>query len=253
MIFFLIFFLGIIIGSFLNVCIYRLPKGESIASPWSYCPECKTSIKMYDKIPIISYMILQGKCRNCNSKISFRYVLVEFITGILFLLLYYKLKLSIDFIFKSVFISTLIVIAFIDIENKIIPNIITISFTIFFLFMSIGKYLLTKNSDYILDPLLGLLIGGGFLYIIACIWHGGMGGGDIKLAVLIGTVLGWKQTILILILSFMIGSVFGLALITFFNKSRKDMIPFGPFLSIGSIISIFWGKEIIYWYLNTLR
>ncbi|MBI4651035.1 prepilin peptidase [Candidatus Desantisbacteria bacterium] len=247
-IYFLIFIFGMVIGSFLNVCIYRLPKDESIIMPVSHCPKCNNHIKPYDNIPVISYFILHGKCRACGTKISPQYPLVEILTGVLFLSLYYYNSLSLDFVLNSILISGLIISAFIDIDYKIIPDSITLPLIIFFITISFGRYLISNNLNFVIDSFLGMLLGGGFLFLIAIIWRGGMGGGDIKLAALIGSAIGWKMVILVLFLSFIIGAVSGIILILSGKKTRKDVIPFGPFLCLGAFISIFWGKIIIYWY-----
>lgn len=248
----IIFISGIIIGSFLNVCIYRIPENESILFPWSHCPNCKTQIKPYDNIPIISFFILNGKCRTCQKNISLRYPLVELTTGIIFSLFYYRFGFTIDFIPGIIFISSLIVITFIDIEYNIIPNIITLPLIIFFNFFGLYKYLVNNDIYLLIDPFTGLIIGGVILYIIAWISKGGMGGGDIKLAALIGSALGLKKVLITLFLAFIIGGIFGAVLIITGKKNKKDKIAFAPFICLGSIITLIWGKEIIVWYLNNI-
>lgn len=251
-IYFFIFIIGIIIGSFLNVCIYRLPKGESINIPWSHCPKCNKNIKHYDNIPILSYFILHGKCRACGTEISLQYPLVEILTSVLFLSLYYYNGLTLDFVLSVILISGLIISTFIDIEHKIIPDYVTLPLLIFFIAVNLFRYLLSNNPNFIIDSLAGMFLGGGFLFLIAVVWRGGMGGGDIKLAALIGSAVGWEMVLLVLFLSFIAGAVSGLILILTGKKTRKDIIPFGPFLCLGAFISILWGKIIIYWYLNII-
>lgn len=235
-----IFLFGIAIGSFSNVCIYRLPRRMSIITPSSHCPVCGKGISPIDNIPIISFLILSGKCRNCRSPISFVYPLVEIITGLIYLFLYFKFHISFLFLVFAILCTSLIIIAFIDLEHKIIPDVITLPGMIIGLAVS-----LTMPHITALNSVKGLLVGGGLFYAVAVLSRGGMGGGDIKLIAMIGSFLGWKMTLLTIFLGSFIGSVVGITLIVMKKKGRKDMIPFGPFLSLGAIISVFFGREII--------
>ena len=240
-----IFLFGAAIGSFSNVCIYRLPKKLSIISPPSQCPNCGKNISPFDNIPIISFLILRGRCRYCQSPISWRYPIVELITGLIFLSLYLNFRISPQFFIYALLCTSLIIIAFIDLEHKIIPDVITLPGIIIGLTLS-----LTMPHITLINSIKGLLIGGGLFYAIAIISRGGMGGGDIKLIAMVGSFLGWKNVLLTIFLGSLFGSIVGIVLIILKKKNRKDMVPFGPFLSLGAIISIFFGRDLIYLWLT---
>ena len=240
-----IFIVGAAIGSFSNVCIYRLPKKLSIISPPSQCPNCGKSISPFDNIPIISFILLRGRCRYCQSPISWRYPIVELITGLIFLSLYLNFRISPQFFIYALLCTSLIIIAFIDLEHKIIPDVITLPGIIIGLTLS-----LTMPHITLINSIKGLLIGGGLFYAIAIISRGGMGGGDIKLIAMVGSFLGWKNVLLTIFLGSLFGSIVGIVLIILKKKNRKDMVPFGPFLSLGAIISIFFGRDLIYLWLT---
>lgn len=246
---------GAMIGSFLNVCIYRLPKGESIVSPGSHCPFCNKAIKFYDNIPILSYFLLRGKCRYCHKPISLQYPIVEGVTALSSLLLFIRFGISFDYLFYFAFLSALIVITVIDLYHQIIPDEISLP--------GIGVGLLAslilKNITF-WESLIGAISGGGSLFLVAVAYQWlfkreGMGGGDVKLLAMIGAFLGWKAVILTILLSSLIGSIIGIAIILIKGKDFKYAIPFGPFLSLGAAISLFWGEGLIRWYLylNTGR
>lgn len=241
----IVFFFGAVVGSFLNVCIFRIPRGESLILPSSRCPDCNERIAFYDNIPVLSYIFLKGKCRNCSSKISLRYPLVETLNGLLYLLLFMTFGLGTQFFVYSAFLSALIVITFIDLDHQIVPDRITIPGTV--LGILLASTLLPiglKNS------LLGATLGGGLFYLTAVLSRGGMGGGDIKLIAMIGAFLGWKDVLLTIFLSALSGSLVGIFLMVFMGKGRKHKIPFGPFLALGAVLSLFLGKDLIEWYLN---
>lgn len=235
-----IFTVGAAIGSFSNVCIYRLPKKLSIIFPSSQCPNCGKNISLFDNIPIISFLILRGRCRYCQSSISWRYPIVELITGLIFLSLYLNFLISPQFFIYVLLCTSLIIIAFIDLEHKIIPDVITLPGIIIGLTLS-----LTIPHITLVNSIKGLLIGGGIFYAIAIFSRGGMGGGDIKLIAMVGSFLGWKNVLLTIFLGSLFGSIVGIVLIILKKKNRKDMVPFGPFLSLGAIISIFFGRDLI--------
>ncbi|MFP4456706.1 MAG: prepilin peptidase [Clostridia bacterium] len=229
----LFFIIGLIFGSFFNVLIYRLPKEENFISNRSYCPNCKTQLKFYDLIPIISYISLKGKCRYCNESISIRYPLIELLTGGLFAAAYLKFGLS-SYLFLVLFmISLLIVITFIDIDYMIIPHTLTISgiavFTIWQLFF---------NQEPISSYLYGLFF--GFLFLAVFVFFNAMGGGDAMLAGMFGMFFGFYETFVLLMISFIIGGAFSIIILIFKRKSRKDKIPFGPFLTIAALLMIFF-------------
>jgi leader peptidase (prepilin peptidase)/N-methyltransferase len=247
---FLVFVLGLIIGSFINVCIYRIPRNESVIYPASHCPKCRTKIKPIDNIPLLSYILLKGRCRNCGSKISIQYPVVEFLTGLIYLIIYLIYGLSIQSLVYIILSSALIIIAFIDLQKQMIPDVISLPGIVIGLILSfIVPYISFINSA------LGALVGGGIILIIA--WVGSiifkkeaMGGGDVKLAAMIGAFLGWRYTIISLFLGFFLGALIGIILIIMKIKKREDAIPFGPFIALGSIITLLWGEKILLWYLG---
>ena len=247
----MIFIFGICIGSFMNVCIYRLPASKSIINPArSTCPNCGNIIKFYDNIPILSYLWLKGKCRHCSSPIAFRYLLVELAGGFFALCAYFKFGITIEAFVYYALISSLLVITFIDIDHQIIPDVITLPGIPIFFFASFAFAAITYK-----DSLLGILAGGGSLLLIAVTYNlltkkEGMGGGDIKLLAMIGAALGWKGVLFTIFIGSAIGTLIGIILMLRTRKGLKLAIPFGPFLSMGAIIYIFFGSSIINWYLN---
>ena len=240
-----VFVFGAAIGSFLNVCIYRLPEQQSIAKPLSQCPHCHHPIRFYDNIPLISYLILKGKCRDCGEKISWRYPLVELITAILALLLFAKFYLTLNFLVFFIFTAVLIVITFIDLDHQIIPDLLTLpGIPIFFLLA-----VFVVGVPW-MDAAIGLLIGGGVLFAIALGYEvitkrEGMGGGDIKLLAMIGGFLGWKSLIFVLLFSSLLGAVIGIALVLIKKEDMKYAVPFGPFLSAAAVAYLFWGDAFM--------
>lgn len=239
------FIFGAAIGSFLNVCIIRLPAEASIVKPLSQCPHCHHPIRLYDNIPLISFLILQAKCRDCGGKISWRYPLVEFITALLSLILFIKFGLTWAFLIYFIFTAVLIVITFIDIDHQIIPDVLTLpGIPIFFL---LAVFVVKVPW---LEALIGLLIGGGVLFTIAFVYElltkrEGMGGGDIKLLALIGGFLGWKSLIFVLLFSSFLGAVVGITAMIIKKQDTKYAVPFGPFLSAAAIAYLFWGDAFI--------
>jgi len=244
---------GALVGSFLNVCIFRLPNEESIIWPGSHCPHCKNAIKFYDNIPVVSYFLLRGKCRYCKGSISLQYPLVEGITALSSLFLIIKFGPSLSYLFYFAFVAALIVITVIDLYHQIIPDVISLP--------GIGMGLLASlliPQITLFNSLIGILLGGGSLFIVATFYQWlfkreGMGGGDIKLLAMIGAFLGWKAVLLTILLSSLIGSVTGILMMVVKGKDFKYAIPFGPFLSLGAVISLFYGEEIVRWYLYLNR
>ena len=239
------FVFGAAIGSFLNVCIFRIPAKESIIKPPSQCPYCHHPIRFYDNIPIISFLILRARCRDCAAKISWRYPLVELITALLALLLFLKFGLTLNFLVFFIFTAILIVISFIDLDHQIIPDVLSLpGIPIFFL----AAIFIVKIPWH--EAVIGLLIGGGMLFLIAFIYQfitkrEGMGGGDIKLLAMIGGFLGWKSLIFILLFSSFAGALVGLALMIIKKTDMKYAVPFGPFLSAAAVAFIFWGDAFM--------
>ncbi|MBW2644918.1 MAG: prepilin peptidase [Deltaproteobacteria bacterium] len=248
-----IFLGGLIIGSFLNVCIFRLPNSRSLILPGSSCPHCNQPIKFYDNIPILSYLWLCGKCRFCGHRISARYPLVELLSGILALALFVRYGITWPALILYVFAASLLIITFVDIDHKIIPDSITIPG------IPIG-FLASFFLPYVtwIDSLIGIVSGGGSLLVVAIIYEfiakkEGMGGGDIKLLAMIGGFLGWQGVLFTIFSGSVLGTVVGIFVALKTKQGRQVAIPFGPFLSIGALLHIFQGHEIIRWYFELLR
>lgn len=246
----LVFIFGAMVGSFLNVCIARIPNDESIVQPRSRCPGCKKAIAAYDNIPILSYLLLRGRCRGCGTGISLRYPLVELLMGILAVALYWRFGLGLAFISFFVFCAGLVVISFIDIDVRIVPNGISLpGIVIGLLFSLLAAYVIPDPVSVIPTPLsalLGVLIGGGFLLATALIYEKlrgqeGMGMGDVKLLAMIGAFLGGEAIFLTLFLASLTGAVVGLAS----GGGRYAKIPFGPFLCSGAVIYLFFGRGLM--------
>ncbi|MGE4545121.1 MAG: A24 family peptidase [Pedobacter sp.] len=248
-----VFIFGAIIGSFLNVCIFRIPKGGSIIKPGSRCPSCGTSIPWYFNIPILSYLLLRGRCASCSVKISIRYPLVEALAGWFFLLIFLRFGLTWSTPVYWVLVGSLVVISFIDFDHQIIPDVISlpgipIGFILTFFVAGLSWR----------DSLLGILVGGGSLACVAGIYYlltrnEGMGMGDIKLLAMLGAFMGWKAILPTIFLGSLIGSLVGVPLMLIKRASGKLAIPFGPFLSMGAIIYLLWGGDLISWYLSFFR
>lgn len=244
------FLLGTIVGSFLNVCISRIPSGESIISPPSRCPKCGAGIRWYQNIPILSYLVLGGKCASCRVRISLRYPLVEFLTGVLFVLVLYSFGISLATPVYWLFVATLIVISFIDLDHQIIPDVISLpGIVVGFLAALVVPWLSWGDS------LFGILLGGGSLYLVAEVYHRltgqeGMGGGDIKLLAMMGAFMGWKAVLPIIFLGSLAGSLVGIPLMMAKRSDGKLAIPFGPFLALGGMIYLLWGQQLWLWYLG---
>ena len=250
-IYLIVFVFGAIIGSFLNVCIYRMPRNLSIIMPSSRCTSCNNPIRPFDNIPILSYILLRGKCRYCKKYISLRYPLVEALNAFLYVIVLWRFGLGWNSVLYCILMSSLVVITFIDLDFQIIPDRITL------VGIPVG---LIAGSFLLPDPFLraaqlgyrtslsGFLVGGGLFYLIAVLSRGGMGGGDIQMMAMVGALMGWKSVLLTMFLGSLAGSVVGLFLMIFKGKGRKSKIPFGPFLALGTIITLFFGQEIFIWY-----
>jgi leader peptidase (prepilin peptidase)/N-methyltransferase len=255
----IVFVFGAMIGSFLNVCIVRIPRGTSIIRPPSQCPGCKNTIRFYDNIPLISYFLLLGRCRDCGARISPRYVFVELLTAFLAAALYYEFGLSLAFFAAVIFAAALVVISFIDLEVRIVPDVISLpGIGVGLLFSLVGRYLIHDPSELVPSPLsalLGVLIGGGFLLAVAWAYEAltgveGMGGGDIKLLAMIGAFLGWPSIPVTLFLSSLSGSVIGISAMLIKGVGRKYALPFAPFLCLGALLYLFFGRELIDFYIS---
>lgn len=247
------FVLGAVIGSFLNVCIYRLPAGKSIVTPPSSCPRCNTRIRWYQNIPLLSYLFLGGKCSSCGVRISLRYPAIEALTGVFFALTLYYFAFSPATLIYWLFISALVVITFIDLDHQIIPDIISLPGIVIGFVCSFFIPWLSW-----LDSLLGILIGGGILMLIAWLYEKlaqreGMGGGDIKLLAMLGAFLGWQAIFPIIFLASLAGTLIGVPLMLRQKKDTRLAIPFGPFLAFAAVTYLFWGAALVDWYLNLFR
>ena len=255
-----LFLFGIVIGSFLNVCIVRWPHEKSVVRPRSHCPKCAKVIRWYDNIPLLSYLILGGKCRHCKTKISFRYFLVELISGLSFVLFYYFFGLDVLLVPYLFMMGCFIIATFVDFEHRIIPDEVSVGGMCVGLVMSllipsmhvlnVGDlpwYLLHLKSFGI--SLLGVIIGGGCIYLMGMLgdWmfkKESMGGGDIKFLAMVGAFLGWEKALLAFFIAPFFGAVYGII-----EKIRVDdtAIAYGPFLVLGSLIALFYGDPIIAW------
>lgn len=248
MIYSLIFLYGISFGSFFNVVGLRVPMKKSIVTPRSACPACGHKLTAFELIPVFSYLILRGKCRDCKSRISPIYPMIEFLTGILFIIAPYQIGWSMELIVAWSLISLLMIILVSDIHYMIIPDKILLVFAGIFLFERI-LYPLTPWWD----SLVGALIGFSLLLLIAIVSKGGMGGGDVKLFALIGFVLGVKLVLLSFFLSTLYGALIGGTVLLLKIVKRRQPIPFGPFIVAGTISAYFWGPKIINLYLQILN
>jgi leader peptidase (prepilin peptidase)/N-methyltransferase len=272
-----VFALGAIVGSFLNVVIHRVPNEESIVFPNSACPKCKTPIKPYDNIPVLSWLILGGKCRSCKNKISPRYPAVELLTALLYVLVYWQIGFNPYLAVSLIFVTAIVALIFIDAEHMILPNVITYPLLVFALLVRL-LFPLSISAEYFTDlnyaPLtllenypvwlvsligagLGGLVGGGFLWLVGAVWKllrgvDAMGLGDVKMMFAVGALLGWRLAFLSIFLGAFSGAIIGIFVV--YRQKEKDLqtqIPFGIFLGIGSILSLLFGEQLIKWYLET--
>ncbi len=245
-----IFCTGACIGSFMNVCIFRIPEGRSIVTPASACRSCGYHLRWWENIPILSFIILRAKCSQCGHAISFQYPLVEFTNGLFYVLLWLKFGSGVSMVVYSIFFSALLVMTFIDLAHYIIPDIISVAgipagFAASFLLPDISW----------LDSLIGIVTGGGILFIVAWVYYlitkrEGMGGGDIKLLAMIGAFLGWQAIPTVIFLSAATGAVAGVTLMIFKGKGRHYALPYGPFLAAAAVFYLFFGSLIVDWYVN---
>ena len=259
------FILGLVIGSFLNVCIHRIPREMSIVSPPSSCPGCGAPIRPYDNIPLLSYLLLRGRCRSCGMAISVRYPLVELLNGLLYLAVMHAFGIGWHLPFQFAFASAMIVITLIDLDFQIIPDVISLPG------IALG---LAGASLFLPDPfgpaggsfsasrlvgfwnsLIGAVAGFGLFYLIAVLGKAmaktdAMGGGDLKMMAMIGAFMGWKSVLLTTFVGSLAGSIIGIVLMILRGRERKLKIPFGPFLAAGALVSLFFGGRILRWYLR---
>lgn len=242
LLFFAYFILGISIGSFLNVCIYRIPEGMSIVSPPSRCGTCGHRLSFLDMIPVLSYLLLGGKCRYCHTHYSARYALVELVTGLLFTLAGTIFLPSIPLALVFILIACLVIITFIDFDHQIINNRFVI------LILVTGVLYTHFYTHQYMDALYGMLIAGGIMFAIYYLSRGGMGEGDVKLSFALGAWLGLQGSLLLLLTAFVLGGFIGVLLLATGIKGRKDAIPFGPYLCIAAYIVLLYGPHLLYYY-----
>ena len=237
--------LGLAISSFLNVCIDRLPERESIVSPPSHCPACGRRLAPFDLIPLLSFILLRGRCRYCGAPIPWRVLLVESTTGLLFVLLWYRYGFSSWLLLATLYTCFFIVIFFIDLEHQLVLDRVIYPAIVVALLAT--PFAPGRSAK---ELLLGGLIGFALLFLIAFVYPAGMGMGDVKLATFVGLVVGFPSVFVALLLSFVAGGLVGGGLLLTGLKGRKDPIPFAPFLVTGGMIAMLYGKEIIDWYLR---
>jgi leader peptidase (prepilin peptidase)/N-methyltransferase len=242
----LVTLIGLMVGSFLNVCIHRLPLRESLAWPASRCPVCRTPLKTYDNIPVLSYLMLRGRCRACGAPISLQYPIVEIITAMVFLSAYLLFEPPVLYQ-RLLFACAMIVLFVIDLEHRILPDVITLPGIV------IGFLCSVFMPPGWVDSLIGLVLGGGVLWLMGEAYfrlrqEEGMGFGDVKMLAMIGAFLGWKLMLLTLVLSSFLGSLIGLGMIALKRGDMKYALPFGTFLAIGAIVASVAGDRIVNWY-----
>ena len=242
---------GSVIGSFLNVCIYRIPQNIAIARPRSYCPKCSNPIRALDNIPIISFIILKGRCRNCDKKIRLQYPAVELLTALLTIAVVWKFDFTILTIFYLSLVYILITISFIDLEHMIIPDSLVLAAALLGLMALILNILPISWPDSAYGALLygGVMAGVGYVGKLVYKMDA-LGGGDVKLAGVLGLYLGWKMSMISLLLAFLVAALFVVVGLAVGRLSRKQLIPFGPFLAMGAIMTLFWGEQLFNWYLH---
>ena len=266
-----IFLFGLVVGSFLNVCIYRLPRGESVVHPRSHCPSCDTLVAAYDNIPVLSYLILNGRCRHCRAPISFVYPAVELLTGVVFTLSYLWWGLSVQALKMGLLSAGLIVLTTTDIRERILPDRVNFPLMAaglgFALWIPVGDgaaaLLLNQGLGFgvptmalsVADALLGSLLGGGILFGLGELWYRlrgveAMGFGDVKMMAMVGLFFGVKLTVLTLLLGSLLGSLIGGAYILLSGKDTEYQLPLGTFLGIAALFSLFWGRQLVAAYLS---
>jgi leader peptidase (prepilin peptidase) / N-methyltransferase len=267
---------GLIIGSFLNVCIYRIPLGKSIVFPGSGCPHCGTAIRFYDNIPVLSFLILRGKCRSCGKPISVQYPFVELMTGLAFYCCWKEWGLTPPTFVNSLFLSIIIVLIFYDYHHQILPNKLTLPGTVAGLLLSpfqtpevylnvlsvkAASFLGLLDSPFALSlvgSVLGALIGGGGLFALAFFYEKvrkkqGLGMGDVKMMAMVGAFMGIQLAILTILIGSLLGTLVGIYLILFRKMNLQTKLPLGVFLGIGVAFSLFYGLFLLHWYWNIFR
>lgn len=252
----IIILFGLAVGSFLNVVIWRFPRGESIVVPPSRCPSCGAAIRPWDNIPVLSYLLLRGRCRYCGARISARYPFVEALNAGLWALMYWRFGMGWHLAVYFVLVSAFVVVTFIDLDFQIIPDALTLPGIP--LALLAGMFLLPDPMARTMPlgwkaSLGGAALGFGLFWAVAVLSRGGMGGGDIKFMAIAGAATGWKGVLMTTFLGSLAGSVIGVSLMIARGKGRKTKIPFGPFLVLGALFTLLFGQEIMWWYLHAGR
>jgi leader peptidase (prepilin peptidase) / N-methyltransferase len=241
--------LGLAVGSFLNVCIHRIPRGESLTLPPSRCPACEYRLRWFDNIPVASYAALGGRCRKCRTRISIRYPLVELATMALFVIHGEAFGWSAVLVPRLLFACAMVVLFAIDLEHHLLPNVITLPG------IAVGLISSAVLPPGLVNALLGVALGGGVLWLIGEAYYRyagqeGMGGGDVKMLAMIGAFLGWKLVLVTLVLSSVVGSIVGLCVIVLKRGGMKYALPFGTFLALGALVASLAGDRIVSWYVG---
>ena len=236
---------GLVIGSFVNVAIVRLPAKRSLLKPRSSCPACDTPIAWHDNIPVLSFLALRGRCRACGAPISWRYPIIELVTAGLLVAAWAHFGIGADFFVAALLLATLVAITGIDLDHQIIPDKITLPGIV----TGVVANLAVPGGSWS-DSLLGIALGGGVFFVIILASGGGMGGGDMKLGAMLGAFLGWKVTVVAIFVAVALGGVAAVGVLAAGLKGRKDPIPFGPFLAVGGAVALLWGPRLLTWYLD---
>jgi leader peptidase (prepilin peptidase)/N-methyltransferase len=236
---------GLLVGSFLNVVIARVPERRSLIHPGSSCPGCGAAIVWYDNMPILSFLALRGCCRACAIPIPWRYPIVEAVTGVLFIAASVAFGPTLDAVVAAALLAGLVALTVIDLERQLLPDVITLPGIL----AGVLANLATGRVSW-LDSLFGIVVGGGLFLVIILVSGGGMGAGDMKLGAMLGAFLGWKVVLLSIFVAVVVGGVLSVVLIASGIRGRKDPIPFGPFLAAGGAAGLFWGERVVQWYLS---
>jgi leader peptidase (prepilin peptidase) / N-methyltransferase len=236
---------GLLVGSFLNVVIARVPERRSLWRPGSACPGCGAAIAWHDNIPILSFLALRGRCRACAIPIPWRYPIVEMVTGLLFLAAALVFGPTLDAAVAAALLAGLVAITAIDLERQIIPDVISLPGILAGILAS-----LASGRVSWLESILGIVVGGGLFLVIIVVSGGGMGAGDMKLGAMLGAFLGWKVVLLSIFVAVVLGGALAVALMASGLRGRKDPIPFGPFLAAGGAAGLFWGERVVRWYVG---
>ena len=266
------FFFGTAVGSFLNVCVYRLPREMSVVKPRSRCPKCEETIQWYDNIPILSYLVLGAKCRHCRTVISWQYPLVEGLTGALFLLVYWRFGISLATPVYLLLTSGLVLVTFVDLDDWTIPNEVTypgipigLCCSAIAMFYPESGLAIPGMYETVFDALIGVIVGGGSLYVLDKLTlilfkKRGMGFGDVKLLAMLGAFFGWKGVIMIILLASIVGSIVGITMITISKKKTTieeggeettgHYLPFGPYLAVAGLLVMFFGGQVYNYYMD---